>query len=156
MEPGCMGHLIWLLMGVDKLTRTIDTALKAMVEDGELSIRIKGSCMAPLIEDGALVSLEKQAHYLPGDVIVKRCSNDEQLVAHRLIGCYPRKGLLYFVTQADSADVPDRGVKRSRIIGRIAGGECANSVTSVPVGIRIKATGQFISWVFRRLSHRRK
>ena len=133
--------------------KTIDTALKSMADDGGLKIRISGSCMVPLIQDGALVSIIKQAKYYPGDVIVKRC-HDDQLMAHRLIGWYPHKGGLLFVTRADNARVADRGVPISRIIGRVSAGECAESVISVPVKQRIKAVGQFLILILTRLGHR--
>ncbi len=133
--------------------KTIDTALKSMADDGGLKIRISGSCMVPLIQDGALVSIIKQAKYYPGDVIVKRC-HDDQLMAHRLIGWYPHKGGLLFVTRADNARVADRGVPISRIIGRVSGGECSKSVVSVPTKHRIRGLGQFTLLVVKQTWHR--
>jgi hypothetical protein len=137
----------------DSLSKTIDTALKSLALDDELSIRINGICMLPLIKDGAMVSIRKQSFYWPGDILVKREHNG-RLSAHRLIGFYPRKGQLYFVSRADNTKSADAAVPGAQIIGRVSGGECAKSAVSVPVRYRIKAVGQFAVLVVKRLSHR--
>lgn len=137
----------------NSISKTIDTALQSMARDGELSIRISGNCMQPLIKDGALICVRKQSFYWPGDILVKR-GFDGQLMAHRLIGFFPRKGRLYFVSRADSAANADVPVTGSQIIGRVSGGECAESVVLVPVLYRIKAVGQFGWLVAKRLAYR--
>ena len=137
----------------DTLTDKVDTALKSMAHDRELSIQINGICMQPLIRDGALVSVSKQSLYWPGDILVK-LEHNGRLSAHRLIGFYPRKGQLYFVSQADNTKGADAAVPGSQIIGRVTGGECAKAAVSVPIHYRIKAVGQFAVLVVKRLSHR--
>ncbi len=137
----------------DPFPNNIDSALKSFAGEGGLPIRINGNCMAPLIKDGALVYVHKQNFYWPGDILVKRYS-DGQLVSHRLIGFYPRKGNLNFVTRADNANMADPAAPGSRVIGRIAGGDCARSVAFVPVRSRIRAIGQFAALITIRLRHR--
>ena len=137
----------------ESVSHKIDTALKSLAHDGELSIRISGNCMQPLIMDGALVCVQKQAVYWPGDVLVKRNSVG-QLIAHRLIGFYPRRGKLYFVCRADNAQIADAAVAGAQIIGRVSGGECSKSVVSVPLGHRIRAIGQFTLLATRGLARR--
>ena len=134
-------------------SKTVDTALRSLAKDGELSIRVSGVCMQPLINDGARVIVHKQSLYWPGDVLVKR-GFQGQLFAHRLIGFYPRKGGLFFVSCADNTVFADAPVAGSLIIGRVSGGECAGSVVRVPLRKRIKAFGQFVWWFVRRVGHR--
>jgi len=137
----------------ESASKTVDTALKSLAKDGELSIRVSGVCMRPLIEDGAKVMVHKQSLYWPGDVLVKR-GYQGQLFAHRLIGFYPRRGKLYFVSCADDTERADAPVAGSLIIGRVSGGECADSVVKVPLRKRIKAFGQFVWWLVRQVGHR--
>lgn len=135
----------------------LDSALKSVAEAGELPIRINGRCMAPLIEDNARVLIHKQSFYWPGDVVVKRCASG-QLVAHRLIGTYPRNGGLNIITRADDADKADPAIASTQIIGRVAGGECAEAVVHVPLPARIKSLGQFVFLLVSRIftkSHQR-
>ncbi len=137
----------------DPVTNTVDTALKSLARDGELSIRINGNCMQPLIYDGALITVQKRWIYWPGDILVKRCAQG-RLIAHRLIGYYPHRGGLNIVTRADNAGSADAAIDSSQIIGRVAGGECAKSAVSVPVGYRIKAMGHFTLLVVKHLGRR--
>jgi len=137
----------------ESVNKTVDTALRSLAQDDDLSMRISGDCMQPLIKDGAMVWVRKQAFYWPGDVLVKRGFNG-QLLAHRLIGVFPRKGRLYFVSRADSATRADVPVASSQIIGRVTGGECMASVVSVPLRHRIRATRHFIALVAERLAYR--
>lgn len=133
--------------------KVVDTALKSLAEDGQLSIHISGSCMMPLIKNGALVEVCKQDLYWPGDILVKRCLNG-QLIAHRLIGYYPRRGKLYLVTRADNAAKADASIESSQIIGRVSGGQCADTASSIPLLYRISAIGQFTYLLIQRLAIR--
>jgi len=137
----------------ESASKTINSALQLLAQDGELSIRISGNCMQPLIKDGALVSVKQQAFYWPGDILVKR-GFDGQLVAHRLIGIFPRKGRWYFVSRADSAAKADVPVPGTQIIGRVLGGECVETVVLVPIRYRIKAVGQFAWLIGKRIGYR--
>lgn len=131
-------------------TKTIDEALKSLASDGQLSIRISGDCMLPLIKDGALVEVSRRKIYWPGDILVKRCLNG-QLISHRLIGYYPRKGKFNFVTRADNANNSDAAIENSQIIGRVSGGQCAKSSCSVPFRYRVKAIKHFTILVIQQL-----
>lgn len=137
----------------DSLNNIVDTALKSLASDKQLSIHINGICMQPLIWDGALVSVQKQRFYWPGDILVKRDANG-QLIAHRLIGFFPREGQLFYVSRADNAQKADAPVAGVQIIGRVSGGECARSVVSVPLRDRLRSTRQFTVLLAKRLGHR--
>lgn len=134
-------------------TKAIDTALKSVAGDEPLSIRISGTCMAPLIDDGAMIQIRRQRLYLPGDILVKRCHNG-QLVAHRLIGFYPRYRKFHYVTRADNASSADAAIAGSRVFGKVCGGECVNSAIQVPLSHRSKACVQFTSLMLQRLAAR--
>lgn len=133
--------------------KAIDIALKSVAGDEPLSIRISGTCMAPLIDDGAMIQIRRQRLYLPGDILVKRCTNG-QLVAHRLTGFYPRNKELHFVTRADNATTADTSIAGSRIIGKINGGECAIAASKIPLSHRGKAFSQFATLTLQRLALR--
>lgn len=114
-----LSEAIYLLNSMQKpTTNTVDKTLKSVASAESLHIRINGLCMMPLIKDGAKVKIRNQRHYLPGDILVKRVANG-QLVAHRLLGAYPRKGSLYYITRADNAQQEDGAVALGQIIGRV-------------------------------------
>jgi hypothetical protein len=131
-------------------TKVIDTVLKSVAKKEALSILISGSCMSPLIKDGAMVQIRRKRVYLPGDILVKRDSLG-QLVAHRLVGFYPRKGHLYYVTRADNAATEDAAINSTQIIGRISGGQCEKPAISIPIADRTKAMRHFSSFMVKRL-----
>jgi hypothetical protein len=139
----------------DSTSKAIDTALREIAQDGELPIRINGQCMHPLIEHNARVTVHKQAFYWPGDVIIKR-GFDGKLIAHRLIGFFPRQGKIVFVCCADNSDFADAAVPGPQIIGRVSGGECSKFVVSVPVVRRIAAVRKFTWLNLKRLWRRSK
>lgn len=134
-------------------TKTIDRALKSLAGDEPVSLRVSGSCMAPLIDDGAMIQIRRQRVYLPGDILVKRCHND-QLIAHRLIGFYPRKRETHYVTRADNANSADAAIAGSRVIGKVCGGECASSAITIPLLHRSRAFAQFTALISQRLAVR--
>lgn len=134
-------------------SKTVEEALKSFASDGQLPIRISGSCMMPLINDGALVEVSRQKLYWPGDILVKRLLNG-QLIAHRFIGCYPRKGKFNYVTRADNASNADGAVAATQIIGRVSGGGCEKAACSIPFRYRLRAVGHFSSFLTKRLAMR--
>ena len=131
-------------------TKTVDTGLKYLINEAPLKMRITGTCMMPLIEDGATIQVSRQRIYLPGDILIKRAHNN-RLIAHRLIGCYPRKGGLHYVTQADNAVNADLAVSASQVVGKLSGGDCEATAINIPVKSRIKALGQFFLLVIQRI-----
>ncbi len=74
--------------------------------------------MAPVLGNGQLAPVRESFLYMPGDIIVFEADFGQMLV-HRLLGYYLRRGKLHFLTQADNASGVDRGISRQRIIGKI-------------------------------------
>lgn len=133
--------------------QALDKALKSLANEDALQVRINGSCMMPLIADGAMIQIRNQRKYLPGDILVKRVHNG-QLVAHRLLGIYPRRGTLYFITRADNAAREDGAVTEGQIIGRVTGGECMPEAIHITLTTRLQAVGHFFLLISRRLGQR--
>jgi hypothetical protein len=129
--------------------KQVDLVIKSLSRRDKISIRINGTCMTPLINDGATIQIRRRWFYLPGDIIVKRDSH-QKLISHRFIGCYPWKGQWNYVTQADNADTADAAVYGSKIVGKVCGGNCAVTAYKVPFKSRIKSIWQFLSLVINR------
>src|SRR6476661_8888754 len=88
--------------------------LSGFAADGGVQLTIRGSCMSPLINDGASVLVRSRRRYLPGDVIVFRTPAGD-LAAHRLLGWRPA-GL---VTKGDHCSIHDAPVQRDAIVGAV-------------------------------------
>ncbi|MEW6368612.1 MAG: S24/S26 family peptidase, partial [Acidobacteriota bacterium] len=103
-------------------------------------------CMAPVLQDGAVVSVRASRWYWPGDVIayVNACN---QLRVHRVIGYLPGRSGLRLITQADTCEAPDSPVSFGSVIGKTG---------PVPAWRRVQATGRFLRlacrWLCRRIS----
>lgn len=113
-----------------------------------LDLSITGNCMAPLLTHGARVLIAKRRHYWPGDLVVVHAT-DGRLLAHRLLGPYPRRKSLYWLTQADSASRPDPGVPFDRLIGKIVGGQVAHRAVRIRLSDRILATHRLLKHALR-------
>jgi len=120
-----------------------------MVGRGTLSLQVSGQCMDPHIKDQARVTIRSARMYLPGDVLVVQRRSHPPFV-HRLIGCFPSKGVLRFITQADNSTTPDGSVSREAIIGKVYGGQCSARVVNIPLSHRAKAVGRFLTYLATR------
>jgi Peptidase S24-like len=128
----------------------IDSALKSLIGEAPLRIRINGNCMAPSIRDGSVVEVEARKRYWPGDVLVLR-SGADQLIAHRLIGGYRKDGMVKLMTQADNGGRPDGVIAADRIVGAVCGGDCAQKVIRVPAASRLLSLARFVRYFLYRL-----
>jgi phage repressor protein C with HTH and peptisase S24 domain len=119
-------------------------AVRELAAERPLSLRVRGTCMAPCLNDGALVQVRRAHLYLPGDVVAVFRSDGEAL-AHRVIGYRWHQGRPALVTQADRASRPDPPTTSARVVGRID--------TAVTMADRVRALacfGQaFARWVRR-------
>lgn len=136
------------MTSLEEKTPGRDSALREMAASRPLSLRIQGSCMAPLLKDGARVRIRSRRVYLPGDVLVFR-SRQGQVFVHRFLGCFFRRGSLRYVTRADTASHPDCSVEHCHIIGRVCGGEVSPQVSSVPLAQRLRSLGHFFAYALR-------
>lgn len=103
----------------------------------ELAVRVSGSCMDPVICDGALVLLKRQKVYLPGDIVTYR-NGIGQLVCHRFLGYRPGPGGWRALTQADEAAMPDASVRPGRLLGKVVASDRR------PVPVTLKDRGQAV------------
>lgn len=113
--------------------------LREISRENALSLRIRGACMTPLLDDGTTVSVRARRFYLPGDVLVFR-TNAGDLAAHRMLGW--RRAAI--VTKGDGCEIHDAPVNRQAILGAV----------DVPVRVRdrVSAMLQFGGIVLRRLA----
>lgn len=94
--------------------RAIAEALRALLAEAPLPVRIAGGCMQPVMADGSRRRLVRAARVWPGDVVA-HVTGDGALVAHRVLAVLP--GRIY--TQADKEPVPDGAFPRERLVGRV-------------------------------------
>ncbi len=132
------------------LPRKIAFALRELAADGPLALRITGDCMTPLLRSGAEIQVIRQRFYWPGDTLVLHAT-DGRLLAHRLIGGYPRARRLRWLTQADRATTPDPAVTTEQIIGKVCGGCCDPRLVRVPWRHRLTALHRFFRFAGQRL-----
>ena len=101
--------------------------------------------MAPVLENGQRVTVRSSSLYIPGDIIV--FSDDfGQLLAHRLLGIYLKKGSVRYLTQADNAACADKGVTRQQIVGKI--------LHPVPLSKRLHSIGRFLHFIGKWITAR--
>lgn len=132
---------------------TIWPAIGQMVNSESFSLRVSGRCMEPLLRDQARLTIRKADVYLPGDVlIVQRPSGPP--VVHRLIGLFPAKGSLRYLTQADNSPTADGSVAREAILGKVYGGQCSPIAVNIPLRHRAKAVSRFLMFLATHLRHR--
>lgn len=139
-----------------KATRADTTpwpTIRQLIGAGNLTIRVSGHCMEPLLPDQTMVSFRKTKTYLPGDVVIVGRPAGPPVI-HRLIGFYPSKGALRYFTQADNAPAPDGSVTRDALLGKVCGGDCSRLVHKVPIRHRIKAGLRFLKFVGTHLKQR--
>ncbi len=126
------------------------SVLQALAAETPLPMRVRGDCMAPLVQDGAWVAIGGPAdRYWPGDVIALRTAG-RGLALHRVLGAYRRRGEWRYLTQGDRTMRPDRAVTAAEILGRIGGGDCSPRLIQVPTWHRVRALGRFAAVIVVR------
>ncbi len=138
---------------MSSVSRTVARALRELAAERPLMLWINGDCMTPLLDSGAEIQVIHRPFYWPGDAVVVHAA-DGRLLAHRLLGCYPRARRLQWLTQADRAGWPDAAVSADRIIGRVCGGRCAGRLVRVPLADRLRALGRLLRFFFIHTSKR--
>ncbi|MEN8164591.1 MAG: S24/S26 family peptidase [Acidobacteriota bacterium] len=128
-------------------------AICQLTGNNRLTLRVSGQCMAPCLENDARVTVRRARAYLPGDVLVVTRALGRPVV-HRLIGLFPAKGSLRYLTQADNSPTPDGSVTRDAILGRVCGGQCSPLAVTIPLRHRAKAVGRFVTFLGTRLRQR--
>jgi len=154
MPPVCQESLEVVQLPIPAIPRVSPVSdrtalvLRAFATDAPLQVRVRGDCMAPLLESGATVSVASRRFYWPGDLVVVHAL-DGRLLVHRLLGCYARKGRLRWLTQADAAPRPDPALAATQIVGKVVGGEGHPHANQVPLRHRLWACGRFLRHAMR-------
>lgn len=128
----------------------LDRTLQRLGREAPLPVVVRGSCMAPLATDGSQVAVTPRRRYRPGDVVVYRAAGGE-LRMHRVILALPGGRL---VTRADAAPSADASVPRSRVLGRVVGGEVAPALVEPLRRHRWVARLRGLAWPFQALAAR--
>jgi hypothetical protein len=112
--------------------------LREMTHGGAVSLRIRGDCMAPALNDRTAVAVRARRFYFPGDVLVFR-TNAGDLAAHRMLGWRGAAVL----TKGDGCVIHDAPVAADAIVGAV----------DLPVRLRdrVRAIVDFAGIVLRRL-----
>jgi hypothetical protein len=140
-------------MSPDSYDRNAATlqALVSLAHERPLRVRVAGHCMAPLVQDGAIVEIEPARFYWPGDVLALARSGG-QLVLHRVLGYRPTRRGYELITRGDATPLSDAPVAASRVLGRVRGGDCAPSVVRIPLRHRLWAVLSFVRLAISRLA----
>jgi len=117
-------------------------ALRELARESPVEVRVRGTCMAPLLADGEQVRVAAARAYWPGDVVVFRAA-DGRLLAHRLLGYRPHQGGLALVTRGDACAVHDAPVPPAAVLGRIEAARPA-------LAVRARSVLRFLGLALRR------
>lgn len=128
-------------------------ALGDLAASAPVPLVVRGSCMAPLVPDGARIEVRRRRFLLPGE-IVAFLSPSGMLLTHRFLGYTWRRGVR-LVTQADRGTERDALVAPTRILGRLCGGEVAREAASPSWRDRLRAARAWARWHWRHLRRRR-
>ncbi len=129
------------------------TALRSFAAHEDLPCQVRGTCLDPLVADGARVEVRAAAFYLPGDIVLRQETHGE-LRLHRVLGYRPSRSGWLLVTAGDRSAGPDLPAPRQRVVGRLVGGACAREATRVPLSHRGAALARFAGLVARGLARR--
>ena len=126
----------------------IDPALRELARTGPLPMRVRGICMQPWIDDDAHVEIRAADRYWPGDVLAVR-TEDGRILLHRLLGAYPTRTGLRYLTRGDRSLRPDAAVRHHAILGRLAAGHCTTAAAHPPLAHRARSLGAFSLFMAR-------
>lgn len=96
---------------------TLVVALRRLVRESPLRLRVSGGCMHPVLAAGSHVALAPVRVPLPGDIVAFGAPG--RLQVHRVLGYRPRLLGLDLVTRGDLAAAVDPPIPLSRVIGRV-------------------------------------
>ena len=111
--------------------------------DEPIPVSIRGDCMAPLLNDGDRVMIRKSRFYLPGDILVY-CNGIGDLVSHRMLGYYFRKGEWRLLIKADNGLRPDCGVSANHVLGKVLKGKPG-------IWMRLRSFNFFVHFIFKKI-----
>lgn len=121
-------------------------SLLPALADG-MRVRVRGDCMAPMIDAGSVIALQPGGRLWPGDVVLVATSPSGYRL-HRVLGLYRKHRAWWVVTQGDRLNTPDAAVRREAIVGK----------ARCPVGslARLRAGGRFLRFALSRITLQRR
>jgi hypothetical protein len=128
------------------LRATARSVLRELARERPVTLRVRGSCMAPLVADGSRVEIAPAGFYWPGDVVAI-AAPDGRLLLHRLLGYRLRGGRLACVTRGDACDSADPAVGPHQLLGR--------TLPRPAPAERLRAVAAFVRLAGRRLARHR-
>lgn len=119
--------------------------MRELAAEEPLDLVVRGSCMAPALEEGSRVLVAPRPYYLPGDVVAVAGARG-RLMVHRVVGFLWRRAGWQVITKGDRESNHDGPVPHDRILGRVCGGDCSPSLYRIGVHQRLAA----LFWFARR------
>ncbi len=102
------------------MSSSLLAGLRRIAAESPLPLTVRGSCMAPRLEDGARVAVVRRRRYWPGDVVAFR-SAEGPLLVHRVLGPWRQAGRWRLLAQGDARSRPDAPVALDQLLGRVCG-----------------------------------
>ena len=98
-------------------------AVRLVLDQGHpVAVDVVGGSMTPTIEPGTRVSVEPIAEDLhPGDIVLILCSNEAELVLHRVIRLFAEGGQHFVIHQGDVQGSAFDTCLREAVLGRAVG-----------------------------------
>lgn len=98
-------------------------AVRMVLDHGlPVAVDVVGGSMAPTIERGTRVGIEPIVEDLhPGDIVLILCSNEAELVLHRVIRLFAEGGQHFVIHQGDAQSSAFDICRREAVLGRTVG-----------------------------------
>ena len=108
-----------------------------LTESSVLQVIVKGDCMAPELNSGDQVMVDRHVSCAVGDIVVFNAAQ-YGVTVHRVLGrIFTHKGIR-IITQSDNGTVPDILLKPNQILGRVVFNQTQGTDVDTRVMIRIK------------------
>lgn len=139
-------------MRIDSLERRFAPFLQTLSRNHELTVYVRGECMAPELSNGTRVTVAGRRYYWPSDLVV-HWNGSNGLGVHRLLGWSFRGQRIFAVTRGDSHPRSVRLVTMDDIIGRVTR-SAAQELVIVRPAQRARVCLYFAWWIIHRTGGR--
>jgi signal peptidase I len=109
-------------MNRNDLSHTVlkEIGFRLLSEGKIVRIKAEGFSMYPSIKPGSVIFIEpyrKDVSPVPGEIIAWK--RESGFVVHRVVRCYEKDAIIYFVTRGDSSMAEDEPVLFDNIAGKV-------------------------------------
>jgi signal peptidase I len=109
-------------MNKDHLSHNVlkEIGFSLLAEGKTIRVKAEGFSMYPSVKPGSVIFIEpfkEGAEPIPGEIIAWK--RDSGFVVHRLVRCYEKENLKYFITRGDSIMAEDEPVLFDQIAGKV-------------------------------------